>query len=490
MKIFSRLFDNNGSLSQKAARGGVWVFALRIVEVCFNLCKLIILARILAPSDFGLLGIALLTIATLETFSQTGFQQALIQKKGDTHTYLNSAWTVLILRSMLLFIVLFFVAPYAADFFNTSEAKLIIRVIGFSIILQAFTNIGIVYFQKELKFNKQFLYRFSGTVADFVVAVSLALILRNIWALVFGFLAGDFARFIMSYIVHPYRPRISLDLKKAKELFSFGKWIFASSILVFLITQGDDVFVGKLLGVAALGFYQMAYRISNMPATQITHVISQVAFPAYSKLQDDVSRLKGAYLQISQLTAFLSIPIAGLIFILALDFTKIFLGEKWMPIVPVIRVLVLWGVIRALVGAMSPVFISMKKPHIVTKMQFFQVILLFILIFPLTISLDILGTSLAVLFSALIMFLIRNHILIKTIQCKFWNFYKPIVFPTVLTIIGILSVSFLKIFFVGASSICFFITIVVFTFVFCLLTYLADRVFDYGILTILRKHFI
>ena len=176
-------------------------------------------------------------MATLETFSQTGFQAALIQKKEDIKSHLDAAWTVLILRGFILFTILYLIAPYAATFFNVPEAKPIIQVIGFAILLQAFTNIGVIYFQKELEFNKEFIYQFAGILADFIVAVSAVLILKNVWALVFGLLAGNTARFIVSYLVHPYRPHLSSDLRKAKELFGFGKWILGSSILVFLITK-------------------------------------------------------------------------------------------------------------------------------------------------------------------------------------------------------------------------------------------------------------
>ena len=158
-KIITNLKEPGQNLSQKVVRGGFWVFSLRITERAFSLIRLIILARILSPNDFGLMGIALLTMATLQTFSQTGFQQALIQKKKDIKPYLDSAWTVLILRGFVLFAILLFIAPYAAIFFKAPQAKPIIQVIGFSVLLQAFTNIGVVYFQKELEFNKQFLYQ-------------------------------------------------------------------------------------------------------------------------------------------------------------------------------------------------------------------------------------------------------------------------------------------------------------------------------------------
>ena len=397
-KIKNLFFENNAkvNLSKKAVRGGFWVLALKIVGGLFNLARLIIIARILAPQDFGLMGIALLTMGTLETFSRTGFQEALIQKKEKIESYLNSAWTVLILRGFVLFALLYFIAPYAAIFFKTPLATSIIRIVGFSILLQAFTNIAVVYFQKELEFNKQFFYQLSGILADFIVAVSVAIIFKNVWALVFGLLAGNFVRLVLSYFIHPYRPHFSPDLEKAKELFGFGKWVFGSSILIFLITQGDDLLVGKLLGATMLGFYQMAYRISNLPATEITHVISQVTFPLYSKLQNNLSKLKQVYLRILQTTILLSLPIAGLIFVLAPDFTKIFLGEKWMPMVPAMQALCIFGVTRSIGATMGSILYSIGRPKIQTKLSSIQLIAMAMIIYPLTIQWGILGTSLAV----------------------------------------------------------------------------------------------
>ncbi len=429
-KSINKLTKSGGSLSQRTVRGGFWVFSLRIVQQIFGLARLVILARILAPHDFGLMGIALLTMSTLETFSQTGFQAALIQKKEDIESYLDAAWTVLILRGLVLFGILYFAAPYVASFFDTPEAKPIIQVIGLSVLFQAFTNIGVIYFQKELEFNKEFIYQLAGTLADFIVAISAVLILKNVWALVFGLLAGNAARCFVSYLIHPYRPHLSRDLRKAKELFGFGKWVLGSSILIFLITQGDDIFVGKLLGVAALGFYQMAYRISNMPVTEITQVISKVTFPAYSKLQDNLPKLREAYLKVLQLTAFLSFPIAGLIFVLAPDFTKIFLGEKWMPMVSAMQVLVLWGVIRSMAGVNSSILQAVKRPDIITKLNAIKLPILAILIYPLSIKWGIVGTSLAVLISAIFITPNTFYIVIsKVLRSKISVIFKTVSVP-------------------------------------------------------------
>jgi len=474
-------FNNSGkSLSQRVVRGGFWVFLLRITQQLFNFVRLVILARILSPNDFGLMGIALLTMATLDTFSQTGFQQALIQKKEDIKPYLDSAWTVLVLRGFILFAILFFIAPFAASFFNAPEARPIIQVIGFAVLFQAFTNIGVIYFQKELEFNKQFIYQISGTLADFAVAISAALILRSVWALVFGLLVGNAVRCFVSYLIHPYRPHLSFDLEKIKELFSFGKWVLGSSILVFLITQGDDIFVGKLLGATALGFYQMAYRISNIPATEITHVISQVTFPAYSKLQNNIPKLREAYLKVLQVTAFLSFPIAGLIFVLAPEFTKIFLGEKWMPMVPAMQILAIFGITRSMNATIGSFFQGFGKPNIITFGAGFQLVVLAAIIYPLTSKWGIFGTSLAVVIPNVLVALYLNKKLASAMNYKLVRFLNPLFTPIAGGSAMCGFIFFFQIWTDG-SLINFLLSVLLGCSIYLIVTYKIDKIFNYGL---------
>ncbi len=460
---------------------------LRITQQIFHVVRLIILARLLAPHDFGLLGIALLTMATLETFSHTGFHAALIQKKVITEAYLNSAWTVSTIRGIILFTILYCIAPLAAEFFNAPEAKHIIQVIGLSILFQAITNVGVIYFQKELEFKKLFLYQLSGTLADFIVAVYTALLLRNVWALVFGLLAGRIVRCIMSYCIHPYRPHISLDFEKVKELFRFGKWLLGSSILVFLITQGDDIFVGKLLGATMLGFYQIAYRISNIPATEITHVLSQVTFPAYSKLQYNIPKLREAYLKVLQVTAFLSFPMAGLLFVLAPDFTRIFLGEKWMPMVPAMQVLALWGLLRSLGATTGPIFLSIGKPKLLTQLQCLALLFLSILIYPFTIKWALVGTSLAVLFSTLVPNVVALFIVIKITECGMRSFAKMILLPLLNTTVLISFTILIKTYLSSSDTFTLLVSVTLGGLFYFCITQLFDKFFSYGIYPLIKE---
>jgi O-antigen/teichoic acid export membrane protein len=468
------------ALSIRVIQGSIWLFGLKLVNRGLGLIRKIVLARLLAPEDFGLFGIALLSISTLEILSQTGTHEALIQKKGNTDSLLNSAWTVSVIRGLILSAILFISAPIFANFFHSPQAVAVIRIIGISPLILGFTNIGIVYFQKELEFNKQVYYELTVALMNFFLALLLAFFLKNVWALVWSGLVAGLTRTFMSYAVHPYRPRLHLDTKQVGELIGFGKWVLASSILVFLNSQGDDIMVGKLLGVAALGLYQMAYTISNLPTTEITHIISRVTFPAYSKIRDDSLRLKSAYLKVSQLIGFISAPVAGIIVILAPEFTTLILGEKWMEMVTAMQVLAIWGFIRSIGATTGPIFYSIGKPEVATRLQLFQLILLVIFIYPLSKGMGILGTSLSVVLAAVPPNIAAVSMVFKIFGSGLQRFISGIVFPVIAASLTMLGLALLKFNHLFDVTLLIFITYgAIFIFLYLASLLLLDRFFDY-----------
>jgi O-antigen/teichoic acid export membrane protein len=419
------------SLSERVIRGGFWVFALRFTNRGLGLIRKIVIARLLAPEDFGLLGIAFLSISTLETFSQMGFQAALVQKKADIKPYLDTAWTVSAIRGVIIFGLLFIFAPLVAEFFSSPQATLIIRVIGVSVLLSGFRNIGIIFFQKSLEFNKEFFYQLSGTLTNFGVGIVLAFLLKTVWALVWGGLAASFVQLFMSYIVHPYRPSFRFEKAKFDQLFGFGKWVLGQSIVIFLITQGDDIFVGKMLGVTALGFYQMAYLISNLCATEITHVISGVTFPAYSKMQDDLGRMKQACLRVLGLTCTISFPLAAGILVLAPALTQVILTEKWLPMVSALQVMCGFGVMRSIAATFGPVYRAIGRPDIPLRINITHLLCLCLIIYPLGVKWHLFGVAVGITLAMVVALLLTSLKIISLLEMDFADLLKPIIAPFV-----------------------------------------------------------
>jgi O-antigen/teichoic acid export membrane protein len=474
-------------LSTKVVRGGLWVFALRFVNRGLRFVRTIVLARLLAPQDFGLFGIAMLSMSMLETFTQTGFEAALIQKKGKVDSYLDTAWTISAIRGILLFCLLVFSAPLIAKFFNSPQATLIIKVISISALLSGFKNVGLIFFQKELEFNKQFLYEFSSILVYVIVAISLAFALRNVWALIWGGLAASLVRLLMSYTVHPYRPRLRLEKGEFQELFGFGKWVFGSGVLVFLVTQGDDLFVGKIIGPAALGLYQVAYLISNLTAKEMSRAIAQVAFPAYSKLQDNLPRLANAYLRAFHLTAFVAIPSTFGIFVLSQDFTRIFMGDKWLPMVPVIKVLVFAGLLRSIAATTGPILHGIGKPKIDTIWQAIRLTVLSIMIYPLTIRWGIVGTAGAVLCSILVSTVGFNLEVLKITEINLRKLGKTLIWPSLNSIFMTLVIVILKLRLESTGLLAFLLLIGMGLLTYLLMAILFDKSFNYEMRELMRR---
>ena len=400
-KIARLLLHPGQSLSERAARSGMWLLGTNLTERVIAFVRSIILARLLIPEDFGIVGIAYLVLGGLGIFFVTGFNKALVQRKGNIEAYLDTAWVVQVVKGIILALILFGVAPLAASFYENPTILPITRVIAISCLFEGFKNIGLVYFTKELDFRKLFVYEASSILVGVVVSVVAAIILRNAWAIVFGALGAGLVKCITSYLLHPYRPRFHFQMGQARELFTFGKWIYASSLVVFISLQADSAFLGKILGIAALGFYQVAYSYAKMPGLAFG-MIQRVAFPTYSKLQDNIPMLRDTYLKILRLVSCLAIPLAVGIAIMAPGFTKILLGDKWMPMVPALQILSIMMMIKTTTDTCAALFNAKGRPDLTFKMTLVRAVSLAAFIYPLTMLWDMQGTATAVGLSVLV----------------------------------------------------------------------------------------
>ena len=473
-------------MAERAAKGGLWLLFLKIIHRGLALIRTIILARILSPEDFGLFGIAVITLNFVDNFSVTGVHAALVQKKENIQSYLDSAWSMQLIRSVVLFFILFFGAVPIAQCFNTSDAISIIRSLAVIQLFIGAESIGTITFQKDMRFDKLFYLRFSSVLCNAVVTIIAAFIFKNVWALVYGAVTGALIRALMSYRLHPYRPKFQIKIEKAKELLKFGKWVFGSSILVFLITEGDDIFVGKILGVTALGLYQMAYHFSNISATEISNLVSQITFPVYSQLQKDYSKLKIAYFRIFQIVSFLAFPISGLTFFLAPDFTILFLGKKWIPMIAAMQALSIWGLLRSIGTTTTQVFYGVGKPSLSTYVKLSQLILIISVIYPFSLYWNILGTSLAIVLATTIPNLWACYAAVKIVRGSQFELAKLFIIPFINTSIVILFLTMLNI--SPSSFTMFFINFVLGIFSYGVLTYLSKIFFNYDMCDILKRY--
>ncbi|MBV6509255.1 MAG: hypothetical protein JJLCMIEE_02324 [Acidimicrobiales bacterium] len=370
-------------LQGRTAHASVWAVALRFSDRGLLMIRTIVLARLLTPEDFGVMGVAVLTLTLVETLSKTGFRSALIQRRDEVDKYLDVAWTVELLRSIFLAGVMVLAAPWIARFFGTPEATGVVRVVAITFVLEGIQNIGTMYFEKDLEFHKRFVLLGGNTLVNLVVSIVAAVMMRSVWALVIGSLAGSLYTTVASYWLHPHRPRLAWRRQRAGELFSYGRWVFLSSILRYVNLNLDDIIVGRVLGVDALGRYRVAYNVSQAPATELSVVVGSVMFPAFSAVQDRPAALRRGFDATLQLVAVFSTPIAIGIVVLGPAFVSVVLGEQWVAISTTLQLLGIWGLLRAVGASTGPLFMALGRPRTNTLLLGIEGVLVAATLYPL-----------------------------------------------------------------------------------------------------------
>lgn len=441
LKFIKYLFHRSDSLSIRVARSLFWATALPLCSRLLSLIRTIILARILIPEDFGLFGLGFTFITLLETFTSPGLQDAIIQKKNETNKDLNTAWTFHIIRGIFLVIVLFLTYPLLANYFNEPIIKKILPFLSLYFIFKGFSNIGTVYFQKDLEFHKRFFYIFTGAFFDVIISIILAIVFKNFWALVWGCLVSEFVMMILSFIFSPYRPKLQLNVKTLNELFKFGMWVWGLGIISFFIFRADKFIIAKLVGSAALGFYIMANRFADITAINIGRVFSTVMFPAYSKIQNDVSRLKNGFLANLEIILFITLPITIILVISPSEIIKFLLDEKWLPSANPLRILAIASLLRALMTPCSSLLKGIGKPSVEFILSLIRAGITFVSAIFLTKYEGITGTACAILFGVLFIYPMWIYFIIKFINLNLGIIVRqtyPIVYGAILMVIGLI----------------------------------------------------
>ncbi len=397
--LFSRfigLWRTHDNVGGRFVRASALVIIERFLIKGVQFVRTIILARLLFPEDLGLFGLAAVSLGLIDVFLQSGFGSAIIREKGNVEKYLHTAWTVQVIRNSVVAVIIFFTAPLFGSFFAHPEIIPLIRVMSLALFIDGFVNIGILYFQKELAYNKRFVYNLSFVITEIIVVIIAAYYLRSPWALVVGVLANRIASVIFSYILHPFRPHFEFDTKVIKHLFAYGKWVSAMSIVSFAILQGDYLTIGKMLGAEQLGYYQPAYALALIPVAEFGRVLGGALFPMFAKMDESLDSLREGFIRAVRLVFVFTVPLTLGLYVAAADFVPVVYGKRWLPMVPIVSVLALYCLIRTYESVANPFFIGIGKPRVQTEGSIVQLVVMFSLIIPLTANMGVVGTALAV----------------------------------------------------------------------------------------------
>ncbi len=387
---------------KKSIQGMSWMGGFRVLSRAIAFGRIAILARLLTPGQFGLFGIAALALAFLEMFTSTGINVFLIQKQRKLEEYIDTAWIISIIRGTTIAILIFVGAPLIAKFFNAYESVGILRLISLVAFVRGFINPSRIKFQKTLQFNLEFRFISAVLIVDSIVAIMMTYVLNSPIGIVWGLLAGVVLEVILSFVLIKPIPKLSFQLEKAKKIIGVGKWITGTSMFSYLFTEGDDLFVGRFLKATSLGYYQMAYKISTLPITEITQVVNGVTFPVYANIGGDIKRLRKAFLKTLLITTILALPLGFLFIFWGSEIVNLVLGRDWMAIVPTLKILAVYGTIQSVLAISNALFLATNNQKYVMVCVFLNVLFLAIFIYPLTTRYGIVGAGYSVLASALL----------------------------------------------------------------------------------------
>jgi O-antigen/teichoic acid export membrane protein len=335
------------ALAGRVVRAGLWVTAARVATYLFVALRVMILARLLSPRDFGAVAIAALPLSVFESSgSAPSSAAALIQRQERPRALLDTAWTLGLARRAVFVLGLVLAAPAIAAFFAAPETATMIRAMALIPLLQGLRNIGVIEFRQELRLGQDTLLEAAGRFVDAAVAIGLALAFGNAWALVIGAVAAEMVSSLLTYLRHPYRPALRLDPGEVRYLFRYGRWVLGSRAIALTLLNGVQALVGRWFGVAALGQYQMARRA------------------AFAKLRADPVRIRGAYLRVLAMTALVTAPVATFLILHAVPLVRVVLGEQWPDVPVVLSILAVQGLFRSATTTTTPLFQGLGRPEL------------------------------------------------------------------------------------------------------------------------------
>jgi O-antigen/teichoic acid export membrane protein len=329
------------NVGRALAHGSAWMVGLRWAVRGLGLLSTFVLARLLSPGDFGLVAMAMVVVGLVEVFGQAGQQLALIRIPNPTRADYDSAWTLGILVGIAVTLLLWATAPLAALYFHEPRAIWLIRLLALRPLLGAFDNIGVVAFRTELRFSREFAFQILQRFGVMGVTIGGALWLRNQWALVAGILGGQVLGVVLSYALHPYRPRLSLA--HVRGLLAFSGWMLLVNVAQYVHDKADEMVVGGVADAAAMGNYAVSSDAGTAPTIEIVLPATRALFPVFARISHDRQAVRAAYLDVFAAAWLISVATGVGMALVASDFVRVALGEKWLAAVPLVRLLAIAG---------------------------------------------------------------------------------------------------------------------------------------------------
>lgn len=346
--MFEKIYIFPFMTKSKVFSGTIWSAVQRFGTMAISFVANMILARLLTPDDFGTVGMLLFFVAIANTFVDSGFGSALIQKKEPSANDYSTVFITNLILSVILYVVLFFAAPLIASFYKIPILCSILRVEGLVLLINAMTIVHQTILRKRFQFKKLSIANLGGTFVGTIIGICFAYYGYGVWSLVYRLLAVSLVTTVLLWILNDWSPSFKFSITSFKELFGFGGFILLSSIITTIGNNIQTLIIGKFFQPSSLGHYTQAKQLRDVSSMSISAIVSQVIYTNFSEIQNDVYRL-GRHLLLSvSIMSFLVTPLMGLFILISEPLIILLYSDTWLQAIPYFKVLCIGGIFLSL----------------------------------------------------------------------------------------------------------------------------------------------
>jgi teichuronic acid exporter len=418
------------SLKKKAINGILWSAIERFSVQGLRFIVGIILARLLLPYDYGLIGMIAIFLAISQTFVDSGFSNALIQKKNRNETDYSTVFYFNIVIGLFFYFILFLCAPLIANFYNSPELTSIIRFVGITVFISSLSIVQQAKLTIALDFETQAKASLYSVIIGGVIGVALAYEGYGVWALVVQSIVQSGMNTLFLWLFSKWIPKGVFSIASFKQLFSFGSKLLVAGLLNTIFKNIYFLVIGKLFSASQLGFYTRALEFQKFPSENVTGIIHRVTFPVLSSVQDDKKRLEIIFRKFIRLSAFVIFPMMIGLAVVAEPLISLILTEKWMSVVPLLQLLCISGMLYPLHAININILNVKGRSDLVLKLEVIKKIIIVIAIL-ITFSFGIKALIIGQIFTSIIAFFINTHYSEKMVNYGPWKQIKDVV-PVIL----------------------------------------------------------
>jgi len=413
------------NLTTKAVRGLGWAGVSQVIRLLLQFGIMALLARLISPKEFGLIAMVVVFTNLVSVFSDFGLTAALVQHKELTEKHLSSSFWLNIIAGLILCLIMIGAAPAIARFYNEPKLTFITMTLGATFFISSFGIVQMAIFTRQLDFKNLAIVEITAVVISGTITVILALAGFGVWSLVWQQVIFSFATVVFLWLFSKWRPEFSFQWQRIKELLGFGLNLTGFNLLNYFHRNMDHLLIGRFLGSAPLGFYDLAYRVLLFPLGNISSAIGRVMFPTLSIIQGDKAKVRYAYLQATRYIAMVSFPLMLGLAILAPQFVPAIFGPQWGRSVLLVQILALVGLVQSIGTTVGWIYQSQGRTDILFRWGLFSVVI-FAAAFIIGLRWDVEGLTIAYAIAELLLTYPSFAIPFKLINLKVSYLFKQL----------------------------------------------------------------